>query len=93
MARFDFDGEDEEAIGMMTADGKETFIKVSGTNTGTVETMDASEAERLLSTYKPATSFDASTVNIIADIENYWEENSIENQKEPEEPKYESLNL
>ena len=34
MSRFDYDGEDEEAIKMLNADGSETYIKVSGVNSG-----------------------------------------------------------
>lgn len=74
MSRFDFDGEDEEAIKVMTDDGSESYIKVSGTNSGVVEKIGIDEAKELLSKYKDATSFDAS--NIVEDIEEYWANNT-----------------
>lgn len=92
MSRFDFDGEDEEAITMMTEDGTETYIKVSGTNSGVVKEIEKTEAEQLLASYKDATTFDASTVNIIEDIEKYWEDNT-DNEDEEKIPEYKSINL
>ena len=91
MSRFDYDGEDEEAIKMLNADGSETYIKVSGVNSGATNRIDRTEAEELLASYKDATSFDSSTVNIVEDIESYWL-NNTDNDKEEETP-YKSLTL
>lgn len=91
MSRFDYDAEDEEAIRFLEADGTEKYIKVSGVNTGEVQTIEKTEAEQLLSSYKDATSFDASSVNIVTDIESYWNDNDDDDnvKKDP----YQSLKL
>jgi hypothetical protein len=90
MSRFDYDGEDEEAIKMLSADGTETYIKVSGVNSGVINKIDTDEAEELLNNYKDATSFDMTSANIETDIEDYWLNNT---DNDEEEPKYTKLKL
>lgn len=82
MANYDYDAEDEEAIKMMLGDGKETYVKVSGMNSGTTTEIDDAEAKRLIESYKDANSFDASTVNIVEDVEDYWLNNTSNNNDE-----------
>ena len=91
MAGFDFDNEDEEAIKMMTADGTETYVKISGVNSGTIDKIGRDEAEELLNNYRDATTFDASTANIVEDIEDYWINNT--NNESEDGPAYTGLKL
>ena len=94
MSRFDYDGEDEEAIKMMTENGTETYIKVSGTNSGVIEKIDKTEAEELLSKYKDASKLDQPEFNIVEDIENYWVNNTDNDKNEDDDvPQYNSINL
>lgn len=72
MSGFDYDREDEEAIKLYNADGSFRYLKVSGGNAGNVNEISDTEAEKLLASYKDATSFDASTVKIVENIEDYW---------------------
>jgi hypothetical protein len=95
MSRFDYDREDEEAIRMLTEDGSETYIKVSGTNTGKIKRIDKTEAEELLSKYKDASRLDDPAFNIEEDIENYWLNNTDNDSKDESDDAlpYNSLNL
>lgn len=94
MSRFDYDGEDEEAIKMMTENGTETYIKVSGTNSGIVQKIDRTEAEELLSSYKDASRLDRPEFNIVEDVENYWENNTTHDKNEDDDvPQYNSIKL
>ena len=90
MSKFDFDSEDEEAIKLLTKDGSEKYIKVSGTNSGMIEQINKTEAEQLLASYKDATTFDASTINIVEDVEDYW---LNETDNDSNVPKYNALDL
>ena len=92
MSKFDFDSEDEEAIKLLTKDGSEKYIKVSGTNSGMIEQINKTEAEQLLASYKDATTFDASTINVnlVEDVEDYW---LNETDNDSNVPKYNALDL
>lgn len=90
MSKFDFDSEDEEAIKLLTKDGSERYVKVSGTNSGMIEQINNTEAEQLLASYKDATTFDASTINIVEDVEDYW---LNETDNDSNVPKYKALDV
>jgi hypothetical protein len=95
MSRFDYDGEDEEAVKVMTTNGSESYIKVSGTNSGHIERINKAEAERLLSNYKDASRLDQPDFNIQEDIENYWLNNTDNDSKDKDDDviPYNTLNL
>lgn len=93
MSKHNYDSEYSEAIKIISEDGTENYIKINGTSQMNVE-IDKSEAEELLENYKPASSFDMSTVDIVTDVEKYWLENSDESDEEEEQvPQYTSINL
>jgi hypothetical protein len=93
MSRFDYDGEDEEAIRMMTENGTETYIKVSGTNSGIIEKIDRTEAEELLSKYKDASKLDQPEFNIVEDVEKYWLNNTDNDTEDKDDVPYNAINL
>lgn len=93
MSRFDYDGEDEEAIRMMTENGTETYIKVSGTNSGIIEKIDKTEAEELLSKYKDASKLDQPEFNIVEDVEKYWLNNTDNDTEDKDDVPYNAINL
>jgi hypothetical protein len=76
MSGYDYSGFNDEAIKMLNPDGSSSFVKISGNNSNSYSTIDETEAEELFDSYQPATTFDASSANIVEDIEDYWNSNT-----------------